>query len=89
MMRAILIACTVAVALVVAPHALGNPAFNSADLILIAAPVAVFLIGMRRRRAARPRKPWIQSIPEDHPDALGSLDLREREHQTWRNTPQP
>lgn len=23
--------------------------------------------------------PWVQDIPEDHPDALGSLDVRERE----------
>lgn len=23
--------------------------------------------------------PWVEDIPEDHPDALGSLDVRERE----------
>lgn len=26
--------------------------------------------------------PWIKTIPPDHPDALGSLDLRERESRT-------
>lgn len=46
---------------------------------------ALFLIFMltfdRRPRAPRPRprSNWfVQDISEDHPDALGSLDLRER-----------
>lgn len=87
MIRAMLIALVVLVAVIVTPHALDNPAINSADIILVAAPLVVLWLGIRRRRHREPRHPWIEDIPEDHPDALGSLDLLEREHQPWRHQP--
>ncbi|GAA3009327.1 hypothetical protein [Microbacterium aurantiacum] len=87
MIRAILTALVVVIAVLVAPHALDDPAINSADLILVAAPIVVLWLGIRRRRPRDLRQPWIQDIPEDHPDALGSLDLLERQHQPWRHQP--
>lgn len=84
MIRCIFIALVVVSAVFVTPHALDNPAINSADLILVAAPIVVLWLGIRRRRPREPRQPWMQDIPEDHPDALGSLDLLERQHQPWR-----
>lgn len=57
--------------------------------ILAGLAAAAFLILMwtfsrpREPRPPRPRRPvsnwFMQDIPPDHPDALGSLDIRERE----------
>ena len=33
--------------------------------------------------------PWSERISEDHPDALGSLDIRERTQTTAGGTPSP
>lgn len=85
--RSVRTVTVVVVAVIVTPYALDNPAINSADLILVAAPIVVLWLGIRRRRPRKPSQPWIQDIPEDHPDALGSLNLLERRHQPWRHQP--
>lgn len=48
-MRAVAVAAIVLVAVLVTPAALGNPALNSADLILIVSPAAVLAVGWPRR----------------------------------------
>lgn len=83
MIRFMLAALVVLVALLVAPFALA-PGFNSADGITVAAPfalVGIYLTRPVRRRLRAPRP------PAEHPDALGSLDLLERAHQPWRRPP--
>lgn len=74
MIRFMLAVCVVIVTALVAPVA-AAPAFNSADLIVCASPFVFLALVWPRRR--RPRVPWFATIPETHPDALGSLD-RER-----------
>lgn len=75
MIRFIAVATVIIVAALVAPAA-WVPVFNSADLILIAAPFAVTAIAWPRK----PRAHFIERIDEDHPDALGSLDMLARQH---------
>lgn len=38
----------------------------------------VFTREFWNRQPRRPREPWVANITEDHPDALGSLDLADR-----------
>lgn len=76
MTRFMLAVCVVIVAALLAPAA-AAPAFNSADLIVCAAPFVFLALLWPRKHAHRPRVPWIETIPDTHPDALGSLD-RER-----------
>ncbi|MBM3714908.1 MAG: hypothetical protein FJW64_04100 [Actinobacteria bacterium] len=78
MIRAIVAVCLVIIAVLVAPHAYGNPAMNAADLIVIAAPLALVAVILLGPREPRPRRPWIADVGDDHPDALGSLDYLER-----------
>jgi hypothetical protein len=46
--------------------------------VLIVANLA-FAFTFREPRPRRPVSRWFEDIPPDHPDALGSLDLRERD----------
>lgn len=78
MVRFMLAVCVLIVAVVLAPLATADPALNSADLIVGAAPVVFLFLLWPRHRPRRRRAPWIAEIPETHPDALGSLDQRER-----------
>ena len=74
MIRFMLAVCVVIVTALVAPVA-AVPVVNTADFIVIASPFV--FIALMWPRPRRPRVPWFASIPETHPDALGSLD-RER-----------
>lgn len=81
MTRFLLFAAVLCIGLLVAPEA-REAGFNSADAIVTLAPFAVFAIVTWPRKRPAPDKPkpmrWIEDIGEDHPDALGSLDRRDR-----------
>ena len=78
MIRFTLAVCVLIVAAVLAPGATADPALNSADVIVAASPILLLVLLWPRRRPRRVRGPWVTEIPEGHPDALGSLDRRER-----------
>jgi hypothetical protein len=54
------------------------PLWLASVLLLVA---VAWSFGLLRRSA------WVADIPAGHPDALGSLDLAERQHQPWRQPP--
>lgn len=78
MVRFMVAASVLIIAAVLAPGAAAEPALNSADLIVAASPVVFLILLWPRRRPRRPRAPWVAERSETHPDALGSLDHRER-----------
>lgn len=48
----------------------------------LAVAALVLVIALAATCGAFRASTWVMDIPEDHPDALGSLDLLEREYRT-------
>lgn len=51
-----------------------------AGVVLIILALWLLNVFTREFWNLKPRQPWVADITEDHPDALGSLDLAERAH---------